>query len=479
MEALRLGQIADWCGGKLVRGEPRAMALRVCTDSRAAQVGDCFVALKGERHDAHDFLPDVARAGAVAAIVQRGVVAASGNMAFIEVDDTLAALQRFAGKYRDRLKLKVVAITGSNGKTTTKDLCASVLARKFSVAKTTGNFNNHIGLPLSLLGANAANQFGVFELGMNHAGEIAALAALAKPDVAVITNIGRAHIEFLGSREAIAREKGALVEALGKKGVAVLNADDKWSAGIILRCKGRVVTTGFNRNADVCARDVEVNVTTQFTLCFRDSREDARVKLPMLGLHQIYNALQAAAVGRICKMKTENIVAGLEQFKAPDMRMQLEQIGGVRVFNDAYNANPDSMEAALAAFRHVRSTGRKIVVLGDMLELGEHTQAAHEEVGKLLAEEGGVKVVVTVGAFARLIGKTAIRNGLEEALVVAFDNAADAAKFLKMEARAGDCILLKGSRRVGLERIVEVLREHAKQQGLADESEKEFATANR
>jgi UDP-N-acetylmuramoyl-tripeptide--D-alanyl-D-alanine ligase len=178
-------------------------------------------------------------------------------------------------------------------------------------------------------------------------------------------------------------------------------------------------------------------------------------------------------------MKTENIVAGLEQFKAPDMRMQLEQIGGVRVFNDAYNANPDSMEAALAAFRHVRSTGRKIVVLGDMLELGEHTQAAHEEVGKLLAEEGGVKVVVTVGAFARLIGKTAIRNGLEEALVVAFDNAADAAKFLKMEARAGDCILLKGSRRVGLERIVEVLREHAKQQGLADESEKEFATANR
>ncbi len=478
MEALRLEQIAEWCGGALVRGEPRALALRVGTDSRAARVGDCFVALKGERHDAHEFLPEVARAGAVAAIVQRRVVAPSGKLAFIEVDDTLTALQRLAGNYRDSLKLKVVGVTGSNGKTTTKDLCASVLAQKFSIAKTTGNFNNHIGLPLSLLGANAAHAIGVFELGMNHAGEIAALASLAKPDVAVVTNIGRAHIEFLGSRAAIAREKGALVESLGKGGVAVLNADDEWSAGIARRCKGRVITTGIRRAADVRARAVEIGASAKFTLCFRQTREEARVKLPMLGRHQIYNALQAAAVGRTCNMKIEDIVVGLEQLKAPEMRMQAEQIGNVRIFNDAYNANPDSVEAALAAFRHVRASGRKIIVLGDMMELGEHTQAAHGEVGRLLAEEGGVKVLVTVGAFARVIGKTAIRSGLEDALVVAFDTAADAAKFLKMEARTGDCILLKGSRRVGLEQIVQALREHARQQGGAADSEAELASSH-
>jgi UDP-N-acetylmuramoyl-tripeptide--D-alanyl-D-alanine ligase len=218
-------------------------------------------------------------------------------------------------------------------------------------------------------------------------------------------------------------------------------------------------------------------MAAEFTLCFGDTGEEARVTLPMLGLHQIYNALQAAAVGRIFNMKIEEIVAGLENFEAPEMRMQLEQIGDVRIFNDAYNANPDSMVAALAAFRHVRATGRKIVVLGDMYELGEQTQAAHEEVGRTLAQGDGVKVVVTVGAFARVIGRTAIRHGLEEALVVAFDTAEDAAKFLKMESRAGDCILLKGSRRVGLERIVQVLREQAQQRGAAGEAE--MATARR
>jgi UDP-N-acetylmuramoyl-tripeptide--D-alanyl-D-alanine ligase len=468
MEALRLEQVALWCGGKLARGDPRAMVLRVVTDSRQARVGDCFVALRGERFDGHEFLAQVARANAVAAIVRRGCVAPSGNLLLIEVDDTLAALQRLASRYRDSMKLKAVAITGSNGKTTTKDLCASVLARRFSVAKTAGNLNNHIGLPLSLLGADATHEIGVFEVGMNHPGEIAALAALVKPDVAVITNIGRAHIGFFENRAAIAREKGALLASLGERGVAVLNADDDWSATMRTRCRGKVLTTGIRRAADIRACAVAIGATAQFTLFVRDTGEKALVRLPWLGKHQIYNALQAAAVGRIFGMKLQDIVAGLEQCVAPEMRMQLERIGGVSVFNDAYNANPESVDAALAAFRHVSAAGRKIAVLGEMLELGGHAEEAHAEVGAAVVKYGQIKMLITVGARARLIAEAARSKGLSDALVVSFDTAEEAAQFLKVEVRQGDCILLKGSRKVGLERVANVLREHASRLAIAN-----------
>ncbi len=256
MNATLLSQVAQWAGGRLLAGGADARVTNICTDSRSLKAGDLFVALRGENFDGHAFVPEAAKLGGIGAIVEKAPLGLPANFGIIEVLDTLRALQTLGANYRAGLSLKVVGVTGSNGKTSTKDFVTSVLGRKFRVAKTEGNLNNHIGVPLTLLRLDSTHEVSVVEMGMNHPGEIAPLAAMAKPDTAIITNIGSAHIEFMHTREAIAQEKGMLAEAVHAGGTVVLNADDEFTPGIAKRCSARVVTAGIS-SGDVRATDLK------------------------------------------------------------------------------------------------------------------------------------------------------------------------------------------------------------------------------
>src|SRR5215467_6608541 len=310
MNPLSLSQIAKLTGVSLSSGDGSVMIDKVSTDSRTLKLGELFVALRGENFDGHNFVESAADAGAAGAIVEstwKGEV--PKNFALIRTTDTLQAYQRIAASYRKSLTLKVVAITGSNGKTSTKDFTASVLGRRFRVTKTEGNFNNHVGLPRTILEATSRDEVAVWEIGMNHPGEVAALAKIAAPDTAIITNIGVAHIEFMGSREAIATEKGALAQAIEPQGTVILNADDPFSEGIAARTHAKVVFAGTTGGA---VRAIEISQSadgSEFTIL--EGAHRCRAQLPVAGLHMVQNALLAIAAGRAFGLSIEECAAGL------------------------------------------------------------------------------------------------------------------------------------------------------------------------
>src|SRR5580704_8080235 len=297
MNPLSILQIAKLAEAKLETDDGKTSIERISTDSRTIKKGELFVALRGENFDGHKFVEDVGKSGGAGAIVDpkwKGKV--PNTFAIIRAEDTLLAYQNLAANYRKSLPIKVVAITGSNGKTSTKDFCASVLGRKFRVTKTQGNFNNHVGLPRTILETTSEHEVGVWEIGMNHPGEVAPLAKIAAPDAAIITNIGVAHIEFMGTREAIAREKGALAEAVDSEGTVILNADDPFSEGIAKRTRARVVLAGIN-NGVLRATEIEQSAGgSEFTILEGGHRCRARLSVP--GLHMVQNALLAVAAGR-------------------------------------------------------------------------------------------------------------------------------------------------------------------------------------
>src|SRR5947207_6962855 len=312
MNFLTLSQIAQFAGGSLSAGDARVVIEKVSTDSRTLKPGELFVALRGENFDGHNFIESAAKAGATGAIVEstwnRKI---SHNFALIQTKDTLQAYQQLAANYRKSLTLKVVAITGSNVNTSTKDFTAAVLARRFRVTKTEANFNNHVGLPRTILEATSQDEIAVWEIGMNHPGEVAVLASLAVPDVAMITNIGVAHIEFMGSREAIAEEKGALVEAVSADGTVILNADDPFTKGIAARARTKVILAG---TTDGTIRASEISQTengTDFTIL--EGAHRCRAQLPVPGLHMVQNALLAVAAGRVFGLSLEDCAAGLTE----------------------------------------------------------------------------------------------------------------------------------------------------------------------
>jgi UDP-N-acetylmuramoyl-tripeptide--D-alanyl-D-alanine ligase len=455
---MRIEELAQLCGARLVQGDPNWQVRHISTDTRALERGDCFVALRGPHFDGHDFVNVAAERGASAAVVSYPTRAANSPSAFalLQVEDTLTALHKLATNYRRLMPptTRIIAVTGSSGKTTTKEMIAAVLGRRFSVVKTDGNKNNHIGLPLNLLKLDACYDFGVFELGTNHPGEIAQLADLCRPEVGVITNIGLAHAEFLGDEAGVAHEKGALIEALPADGFAVLNADDRWQAEIRARMRGTVVTVGIESFANIRASDIKINGDVKFRLNLAKKREDVVIRLRTLGRHQIYNALQAAAVGSIHGMDLDEIREGLETMEFPDMRMQPIERAGIRFVNDCYNANVVSMKAALQMFAETPCRGRKIAVLGEMLELGEHSRQSHLDVGGLAAQSG-LALLVAVGEHGRLIADGAVRGGLEAHRVLPVTDAVQAADLLCWLLRDGDFVLLKGSRGVKLETILE------------------------
>ncbi len=437
MDPTDLDTIARWTGGHIDGGNPTLPIDTICTDSRALKAADLFLALRGDNFDGHTFVAEAARRGAVGAIVENALEGLPPGFAVIRVGNTLGALQQISANYRRQLPLQVVAITGSNGKTSTKDFTAAVLGQNFRVTKTEGNFNNHIGLPLTMLRARSSDQIGIFEIGMNHPGEIAPLAALAAPDVAIITNIGVAHIEFMGSREAIAQEKGALAEALQPSGLVILNADDEFSKSIAARTKADAIFCGLN-HGDVRAKELRQDFAG---MKFRLGADDhwVNAELPVPGVHMVRNALLAVAAGRFFGLSLEECAEGLRGMRLTRGRLEQKIIGGIHVLDDTYNSNPDSAAAALHTLAEMPAKGRRIAVLGRMAELGEESEPGHRRVGKI-AGELGIDCVIDVGAAPSFIAEEAERGGVAEVLRPA--SAEDAVLALREVAKPGDIVLV-------------------------------------
>jgi UDP-N-acetylmuramoyl-tripeptide--D-alanyl-D-alanine ligase len=452
MDPLPISKIAEYAGATMSGGHSAAVVTRISTDSRTLQPGDLFVAIRGEIFDGHKFVEQAAERGASGALVEQswnGDVPES--FAILRVQDSLTGYQQIAAGYRRALPLKVICITGSNGKTSTKDFVAAALARRFRVTKTEGNFNNHIGLPRTVLEATAQHEVAVWEIGMNHPGEIAPLAAIAQPDVGIITNIGIAHIEFMGSQEAIAQEKGMLAEAIGPDGTLILNADDPFSEGIASRTRAKVVMFAGIRNGSIRAEDiVQSGSGSEFTITERAHR--CRAQLPVPGVHMVQNALLAVAAARVFASSLEEAAAGLASAPLTKARLQLREVHGVQFLDDSYNANPDSTKAALRTLAELETDGRRFAVLGHMGELGAQAERGHAEVGEAAAELR-LDWLISVGDLASGISAAAQRAGLENTLHVG--TPAEAAEFLAERAGAGDLVLIKGSRSARMEQVLE------------------------
>ena len=451
MNPLKLFQIAQFAGASLSSGDGTIVINKVSTDSRTIKPGELFVALRGENFEGHDFIEAAAKAGAAGALV--GFVWADkvpNNFAILRTTDTLKAYQTLAANYRRSLTLKVLAITGSNGKTSTKDFAAAVLVRRFQVTKTEGNFNNHVGLPRTILEATSQDEVAVWEIGMNHPGEIAALSEIAMPDAAIITNIGVAHIEFMGSREAIATEKGALAEAVEPQGTVILNSDDPFSAKIAARTRARVVLAGTTGGT---VRAIEIRQSTEgseFTII--EGAHRCRAQLPVAGSHMVQNALLAIAAGRAFGLSLEECAAGLAAAPLTKARLQIKEIGGVQFLDDSYNANPDSMKAALRTLVELDTEGKRIAVFGEMRELGGESERGHREVGEATATLG-VDQLITIGTAAEFIAEGARTAGLNK--VSSARSTAEAARLLGEIAEPGDLVLIKGSRAARTEEVIE------------------------
>jgi UDP-N-acetylmuramoyl-tripeptide--D-alanyl-D-alanine ligase len=442
---MRLSALAQILGGELRNGD--AAFERVITDSRAASAGDLFVALRGERFDAHAFVDQARAAGAVAALVSEWVPAALPQL---RVTDTLDGLQRMASAWRARFTAPVVAVTGSNGKTTTKQLLAAVLAARGEVLATRGNLNNHIGVPLTLLGLRATHRTAVIEMGANHLHEIALLTRLARPDVGVVTQAGSAHLEGFGSYENIARGKGELFAGLDG-GVAVINADDVhaplWRG---LATRAAHLLFGFSAHADVCAHNFEPLADgsgSRFVL--RTPGGSADVQLPLPGRHNVMNALAAAGCGVALGMDAEDIARGLAGVEPPRGRLSwLRTPQGARVLDDSYNANPDSLRAGLELL--AAQAGRRTLVLGDMAELGAEAADLHREAGRI-AQRLGIERLHALGPLAAQAA-AAFGRGAE-----AHENLDALLQALRGEIDADSVLLVKGSRSARMERVVDAL----------------------
>jgi len=460
MDHRSLGVVVSACAGELRSGTSDSVIHRVCTDSRHVQSGDLFVPLAGEKFDGHNFLADAARKGAAAALVARAKAERASslpaNVGVIFVEDTRVALGKLAARYRGDFDLPVVAIAGSNGKTTAKELLAAVLRQKFKTLWSEASFNNDIGVPLTLLKLEETHGAAVLEVGTNHPGELEPLVRMIQPRFGIITSIGREHLEFFVNLNGVAQEEGWLAELLPANGTLFLNGDSEWTPTIVCRTKARVVTAGFGERNDWRAANVRLDETgTSFQVFSPRVGCNGEYRLSLLGRHQVLNALLALAAGIELGVSPEEARRGLAECKPAKMRLQMWEAHGVRVLDDAYNANADSMIAALETLRDLPCAGRRVAVLGDMAELGEHTAGAHREVGQRSAQVG-LAHLVTVGRFAHETAAAAREAGLPDVSV--FDDVAVAASAVKSFLRPGDTVLLKASRATALERVSKALR---------------------
>jgi UDP-N-acetylmuramoyl-tripeptide--D-alanyl-D-alanine ligase len=449
--------------GTLVTGTPDTVVTGVAIDSRDVTAGSAFVALPGERADGHQFVLQAIQRGARALLVTREdaltaeavVSARDHHAAVVRVEDGLSALQALAKYHRSRLHCPVVGITGSTGKTTTKDLLDAVLRRRSEVVSTRGNRNNEIGVPLTILSSGPACDVVVVEMGMRGRGQIAELCDIARPTLGLITNVGTSHIELLGSVEAIAETKGELARALPVDGRVFLNGDDGYAELIAEMSAAPVTRYGVESHCDVRAEAIETDADSLPSFTLVAGGVQVPVKLNVPGRHNVYNALAAASVGLALGVSPEDAASGLESAEMTGMRMEVfTTASGVTVVNDAYNANPVSMRAALHTLAEMRPTGRRVAVLGDMAELGSLSELAHFQIGEDVGLLG-IDLLVTVGPRAARIADGARARGLSHESVRACAETGEAASYLLGELAEGDAVLVKASRVMGLEAVVE------------------------
>ncbi len=440
---LTLGWIADAVGGRLARGGEDAEVREVVIDSRVAGPGDLFVAIRGPRFDGHDFVADVLARGAAAAIVQ----SASGPGAVIEVADTVKALQDLAHAVRMAAGTKVVAITGSAGKTTTKETIAAFLERRYTVVKNRGNLNNHIGLPLSLMQVRNAPDVAVMELGMNHAGEISALVAIARPDVRVWTNVGDAHLGFFASAESIADAKAEILERATASTLLVCNADDPRVMSRVAGFAGRTVTFGVSSGASVRATGIEERGLAGMRARVATPAGETVVDTSLLGRGNLSNVLAATAVATEFGVGLDEIADAAARLRPADRRGAVHRLpSGVIVMDDSYNSSPSALAKSLDVVARETSAIRKVAVLGEMLELGDHAERLHAESGRLVAQSGVDVLYAIGGQTARTLAAAAIAAGMSAASVRYFPASAEAAPEIADSIRPGDVVLVKGSR---------------------------------
>ncbi|BDV44463.1 UDP-N-acetylmuramoyl-tripeptide--D-alanyl-D-alanine ligase [Geotalea uraniireducens] len=449
--------IAAATGGTLL-GEAAGTVSGVSTDSRTVAAGELFVPLRGERFDGHDYLAAAAARGVQTVLVEQQWLAANqppAGVAVVAVPDTLRALGDLASFHRRRFRIPVVAVTGSNGKTTTKEMLAAILSRTGAGLKTSGNLNNLIGLPQMLLQLNADHRWAVLEMGMSAFGEIDRLAEIAQPELGIITNAYPAHLETLGSVEGVARAKGELFLRLPVGGCAIFNADDP----LIVACPSPDGVRRFSfglHNADVTAAEIESLGRDGQRFLLRLPTATVPVKLRAFGRHNVANALAAAAAAYLLDIHPEEIARGLEDFTPYARRFNLEEVGGLVLIDDSYNANPASMAAALTTVRELHDKRSAVAVLGDMLELGEGTEEAHRQLGRLAAT--CVNRLYVLGGMAKIVAAGALEGGLEEQAVIVAANHDEILADLRRTVATGDFILVKGSRGMVMERIAEGIR---------------------
>jgi len=444
----RIAEIVDGSGDF----QPDSVATGYSIDSRSVQAGELFFAVKGERMDGHDFVTQALEKEAVSAVVRRDRLARySGKSGLIAVDDTLGALQSLGNRVRRIWGKLLVGVTGSTGKTTTKEAIAHVLSARFRVFKSQGNFNNHFGLPLMLLKLEPEHEIAVIEMGMSHAGEITALAKIAEPDIGVVTNVAPVHLEFFDSVAGIARAKYELIQSLHDGGMAVLNADDEYVSQFGRDFKGRVLLYGLKALANVRAENIEQNgiAGSNFDLVAEGNRVHATLPLP--GVHNIYNALAASAVGLVRGMTLPEIGVALASLAPAEKRGQVVQVGNITVINDCYNSNPKALDAMVDTLAAMPAT-RRIVVAGEMLELGPTGEEMHRQSGRHMAEQK-IDFVLGVRGLAKDIVAAARAAGIPAEFV---GSSEEAGEWLARETRAGDVVLLKASRGVKLEKALEV-----------------------
>ena len=452
MKPLTLIEIRQAVGGRAltpVPTEERPVSL-VSTDSRQIARGALFVALRGENFDGHQYLAQVAASGAVAAIVEHAPPEPIPGLHLIGVADSRQALGRLASTARKTLRGKVIAVAGSNGKTGTKHLIHAALSPKLRGSISPKSFNNDIGVPLTLLPAEPSQDYLVVEMGTNHRGEIRTLTKMASPDISVITNCGIEHLAGLGDLAGVRIENASITEGMNEKALLVVNGDDQELAAATSSFRGRRITFGANPSNDLFATDVECNLDG---VRFRLNKSRLIIAIPLLGRHTAVNALAAIAIARRLGVAEEAVVAGLAKASGPEMRLERTEAGGVTIINDAYNANPNSMRAALETLAAIKPLTRRVAVLGDMLELGESSEQYHREIGEL-AGSCGLGLLACVGENAQQIASAA---GMSADCVMRYPDAQAAADDVPKWLSDGDLVLLKGSRGIRLELIAKAI----------------------
>lgn len=444
-------------GGRLIQGSVEQSVTGVSTDSRTVSNDNLFIPLVGERYDGHAFIENAVNKGAAGILVQQGrerdTARIPSHICIISVDDTLNAYGDIAGSWRNRFDIPVIAVTGSSGKTTTKEMAASITGLSKTVLKNKGNLNNLVGLPLTVLEMNSDHEVAILEMGTNRPGEIARLTAIARPYAGLITNVGPAHLEGLKSLKGVREEKGALFSTMEQEGVAIVNYDDTAVVKAAQSWRGKRITFGMHRDAYVRAEDVTQKGASglHFILAIGEERGD--VALPILGVHNVYNALAAAACSWSLDIDFDDICRGLARFTQVDGRMELHSLmNGTYLIDDTYNANPSSVREALRSLKELKGTYRSIVIFGDMLELGDGEEETHEDIGRYMADTD-VDSIFLRGELSQKVASGAKKNGFPGDRIFFIDNPVETAIHVKAYLKEGDWVLIKGSRKMKMEEV--------------------------